>query len=274
LKYSSIFVGSNVLYIIIFLSFQKYLHYDLFYNLVNLSFTFLTFTFVLPIAFGFQVFKIKYRRNHFFENYLLAICYILEDKTDFSVEKQYLKSYFSKTFGNKICEFSINFIIENLKNNKYIIFSTYKIFLETQDKIQLLNRLIQIAASDNNFDATERKRISEISEKLKIPQQTLNKLISKYVPEEISENDFFRYFNFDVPVDTSHTNISLAYEILGISENSTFDNVKIAYRKMVKKYHPDKVLDKNPEIQQQTEEMFLKIQNAFEIIENELCNQL
>lgn len=49
------------------------------------------------------------------------------------------------------------------------------------------------------------------------------------------------------------------YQILGISENVTYEELKKAYRTMAIKYHPDN----NPENEEKAREMFQKVQDAF-----------
>lgn len=53
------------------------------------------------------------------------------------------------------------------------------------------------------------------------------------------------------------------YDILGIPENSTYDEIKTKYRELVKKYHPD-VNNGNKE----AEEYFKKIVEAYEFLSN------
>lgn len=56
--------------------------------------------------------------------------------------------------------------------------------------------------------------------------------------------------------------MSNPYSILGVSDNAPLDEVKSAYRKLAKKYHPD--VNKDPD----AEENFKKISEAYELIIN------
>lgn len=48
------------------------------------------------------------------------------------------------------------------------------------------------------------------------------------------------------------------YDILGVSQNATIEEIKIAFRKLALLYHPDK----NPH----TKELFVKILHAYEVL--------
>ncbi|WP_026775943.1 TerB family tellurite resistance protein [Polaribacter sp. Hel_I_88] len=60
-----------------------------------------------------------------------------------------------------------------------------------------------------------------------------------------------------------------AYKILEIDKTATNDEVKTSYRKMVKKYHPDKLQDLGEEHLKGAKEKFQSIQDAYEQIKNE-----
>lgn len=58
------------------------------------------------------------------------------------------------------------------------------------------------------------------------------------------------------------------YEILNIKEDATDEEIKKAYRKLSKEYHPDTNKDKSEEEQKEAEDMFRLITKAKEILLN------
>lgn len=52
------------------------------------------------------------------------------------------------------------------------------------------------------------------------------------------------------------------YEVLGVSRNATQDEIKSAYRRLAKEYHPDR----NPENRAEAEEKFKELSEAYEVL--------
>ena len=52
------------------------------------------------------------------------------------------------------------------------------------------------------------------------------------------------------------------YEILEINKNATEEEIKKAYRKLAKKYHPDA----NPDNKKEAEEKFKEVSEAYEVL--------
>lgn len=58
------------------------------------------------------------------------------------------------------------------------------------------------------------------------------------------------------------------YEILGVSKTASADEIKSAYRKLAKQYHPD--INKAPEAQNK----FKEINEAYEVLGDEKAGKL
>jgi DnaJ domain/Protein of unknown function (DUF1232) len=66
--------------------------------------------------------------------------------------------------------------------------------------------------------------------------------------------------------DTSSKTIPTPYEILGIDPKASNEEIQAAYKKAIKKYHPDKVSHLGEEFSNLANKKFLEIQNAYDIL--------
>ena len=76
---------------------------------------------------------------------------------------------------------------------------------------------------------------------------------------------------FDVNKRKYGADISDAYTILGVSQDMSFKEIKIAYQRKRKEFHPDTLLSKGlpEELLEKAKEKFIEIQSAFEEIEKQ-----
>ena len=113
-------------------------------------------------------------------------------------------------------------------------------------RLQLLHFLFGIAKSDEFVSSSEVEEIRKIAGYLYINQNDFESIKAMFYEDS----------------DT-------AYKILEIDKSASNDEVKTAYRKMVKKYHPDKLQGLGEEHLKGANEKFQSIQAAYEKIKNE-----
>ena len=113
-------------------------------------------------------------------------------------------------------------------------------------RLQLLHFLFGIAKADQHVAGSEVNEIRKIAGYLNINQYDFESIKAMFYDDSES-----------------------SYKILEITKSASDDQVKKAYRKMVKKYHPDKLQGLGAEHIKGAEEKFLQIQKAYEQIKNE-----
>ena len=113
-------------------------------------------------------------------------------------------------------------------------------------RLQLLHFLFGIAKADDFVIEKEVEEIRKMAGYLYINQHDFESIKAMFY--DASEN---------------------AYKILEITKSASDDEVKKAYRKMAKKYHPDRVRDLGEEHIKGAKEKFQSIQSAYEKIKKE-----
>jgi DnaJ like chaperone protein len=59
----------------------------------------------------------------------------------------------------------------------------------------------------------------------------------------------------------------IAHKILGVPLTASIIEIKTAYRKLIKVHHPDRFANESPEQIKLAHERFLKIQDAYELLD-------
>jgi DnaJ like chaperone protein len=145
-----------------------------------------------------------------------------------------------------------------------------RFFLELQIKAVL---------ADQVFRAAERDRLIHICEALNIPLSELYYQLQSYGYAEAARDDSSRttyqsYNSADneaynyAKVYKQQNSLEAAYSLLGVSLNDDEKTIKSAYRRMVSKYHPDKLVAKGlpPEMMTIAKEKTQQITVAYDLI--------
>jgi len=99
-------------------------------------------------------------------------------------------------------------------------------------KQMLLVYLIVMALSDGRIDAAEERLLIDIAQHLGYDQATFQHMLEMVLNQS----------HFAGGQAGSATALDDAYKALGVSKESTDQEVKKAYRKLISQYHPDKLI--------------------------------
>ena len=186
-----------------------------------------------------------------FELNLLSLCSIII-KADGSVsqrELDYVRQYFIGTYGKEKANAIFRTFNEVIKKREisaqricaYLVQRTrYEV------RLQLLHFLFGIAQADGQISKSEVDKLRELAGYLRVGRHDFESIMAMFIKS--ADN---------------------AYKILEIDKTATDDEVKKAYRRMAKKYHPDRVVTENEAIKKGAEEKFKEVQKAYDTIQKE-----
>lgn len=167
------------------------------------------------------------------------------DKKVVRSELDYVKNFFRNQFGDETANEALLMLRDLLKQEIPVADVCRQISrnMEYSSRLQLIQMLFGLSASDKHIDEREIKTIE---------------LIASYL--NISEKDRVSIKNMFIPSDDAY------YKILEIDPGASNDEVKKAYRRMARKYHPDMVSHLGDDFNNIANEKFKKVNEAYEKI--------
>ncbi|MFT5778837.1 MAG: DnaJ like chaperone protein [Crocinitomicaceae bacterium] len=130
-------------------------------------------------------------------------------------------------------------------------------------RVQLIYFLAGIAVVDGEMNSTEKSIITKLSELLYLTKKELDSIMSMYAEfepkQKTSQNRYYK--------SSSKRALEECSKILGVSAEAGMDEIKKAYRQLVKLHHPDRFSTESIEQQELATERFLKLQKAYEYLE-------
>ncbi len=173
-------------------------------------------------------------------------------KADGKVDKrelEFVRNHFIQMYGATRANHAFKLFSGIIKNDKI---STRQVCLQIRQhmthatRLQLIHFLFGIANADGHVNEAEVNMIYKISGYLYINNNDYKSIKAMF-----------------------YSGVDNAYKVLEIDKSVTDIEVKKAYRKMVKKHHPDKLQHLGEEHLKGAEEKFRQIQKAYENIQQE-----
>ena len=180
---------------------------------------------------------------------VLASIVIKADGKQDQSELDFVRQQFVNMYGKERANHAFR-LFKNISKQKNI--STRPVCLQIRQmmdhpsRLQLMHFLFGIAKADGTVTNDEERQIYTIAGYLGISSRDYESIKAMFYNS--SDN---------------------AYKVLEIDKNASVDDIKKAYRKMAKKYHPDRVIHLGKEHQKGAEEKFRQVQAAYEQLQKE-----
>ena len=179
---------------------------------------------------------------------ILASVVIKADGKQDQREMDYVRQQFKNMYGKERANHAFK-LFKNINKQQISVRPVclqIRQMMDHASRLQLIHFLFGIAKSDGLVTEDEIKQIYTISGYLGINHRDYDSIKAMF-----------------------YNNSDNAYKVLEIDKSAPVNDIKKAYRKMAKKYHPDKVIHLGKEHQKGAEEKFRQVQAAYEQIQKE-----
>lgn len=200
------------------------------------------------------------QRNSFLFSMLVLSSYIIKaDNKIMHSEMEFVRQFLRQNFGEQAVNQGLEILlklfeiqkqqgIQVFRNTIHQSCAEIKHNMDVSQRLQLLNYLVIIAKVDGYVSPEEIKALKEVARHLGLTAKDVDSMLNM-------ENGA-----------RANSNIEDAYKVLGLSSTATDDEVKVAYRKMALKHHPDRVATLGEDIHKAAEKKFQDINDAKERI--------
>jgi len=187
-------------------------------------------------------------RPETFQLNLLALSALII-KADGKVQQKeldFVRSFFIGQYGKERADSIFKTFNTEIKKETQHLDQLTQVFVQQtayETRLQILHFLFGIASADGHISKIELQKISQVATGMRLRLPDFESIKAMFIK-----------------------NTDNAYKILEVEPNASSNEIKRAYRNMVKKYHPDKLRGQDPAMIKGAEEKFREVQKAYETL--------
>lgn len=157
-------------------------------------------------------------------------------------ELDYVRVFFKNQFGNETANEAMIMLRDILKKDIPLADVCRQISrnMEYSSRLQLMHMLYGVSSSDKHIDRRELEMINTIARYLNISTKDQESIRNMFIPSS-----------------------DASYKILEIESDASDEEVKKAYRRMARKFHPDMLSHLGEDFRKSANEKFRKVNEAY-----------
>lgn len=204
-------------------------------------------------------------RNKLRAHVILGIRMIKLDRTSIKGQVGYLISFNKRLFPDKNVRYEYRKFV---RGKLYIdrILNWFNKHADEEDKIDLLDYLADLAYYGHRASGREINMLRHVANKLDIDGDVLGSILG--IREGRYDRKQKRNHSYNNK-SKRKSGVKSALRILGLEKMENESAIKKAYRKMAKKFHPDRFQTKSEEEKKMAHERFIEINKAYDLLMGE-----
>ncbi len=212
--------------------------------------------------------EFKFNKAHILKAYIsLSASMIRRDLSDNNSKITYMNSYFRKEFPESKIDFKddLNFHFKYPIQLHTVCDWLNKHLEDDIYRLQVIYFLAGLSMINGTLNTNEYRLLQHLVILLKLNQKDFESIIAMYRRTNSKQNTSNRK-RTRVRSSFSQSKSLICCQILGVTNTSTIEEIKKAYRKLVMRHHPDKFERAGHDQLKLAQERFLKIQEAYEYL--------
>ena len=220
--------------------------------------------------------RFLFRWYHFYkdENLMLAYMYLSMDmmrldKEDLKSQQSLMLDKLKRRFGTwslaEIKSTYLSIIRQFPETDNNLLFKWINSKATELEKMHLLDVLADLAFHNNLVTQGEYKFLYHVGQKLNIPIDTVRSIIS-IRQSRLNSQQNQQNSTQQSRITNKESLVKRKLHVLGLNHAKNQEDIKQAYRKLAKIYHPDRYANQSKSEQKMAHERFIEIKAAYDYL--------